>query len=300
MKFEKMFSTIDAHVAGEAYRIVFQSPITFAENNIKMNHEKLQSQFENTKNLLLKEPRGHRGMHGCIVLPSVVADFSLLFFTHEGVSNFKYESLIATLTGLLETGNLQQKSSHLYTVETVNGIFELHAEIADGEVIAVTLCHTSDLIVENSQDTPLIVIDAERQYALFEKENKAQEITLENLASLSRWGKGKIRNLVEKGINVTGVILIEQDAEDISQVRSVTFESDGYILRSPGIDSTLAIAKVYQKEVLQNSSVFNSTFKVQKDSSEALYTISTEAFVTGIHQFIFDREDPLENGFILA
>src|SRR5690625_2878866 len=114
MILEKVFTTVDTHVLGETYRIVTQSPIQFTGTNINENDEFLQNNYAIEKKLILNEPRGHRGINGCIVLPSTKADYQLLFFNHEGVSCFQYEGLFASLTALLETGNISRTKDNLY------------------------------------------------------------------------------------------------------------------------------------------------------------------------------------------
>lgn len=83
MNILQYFSTIDVHVAGEAFRIVTNSSIKFYEENIEKANDRLRTSFTHEKNLLLNEPRGHRGMHGCLVLPTKLADVRVLFFQHE-------------------------------------------------------------------------------------------------------------------------------------------------------------------------------------------------------------------------
>jgi proline racemase len=41
------------------------------------------------------------------------------------------------------------------------------------------------------------------------------------------------------------------------------------------------------------------TSKVLK-GGDYRYSVETEAFVTGSHEFIFDQDDPLKEGFLLA
>ena len=152
MNYEKMYCTIDTHVVGEAFRIVIQSPITFTGVDVNTNHMELANNFETEKNLLLNEPRGHRGMNGCIVTSSLTADFQLLFFNHEGGNNFKYEGLLATVTALLETGNLKRNADDSYKVETVHGIYTVQAQVDNQEVTAVELESGVCTIIESEVD----------------------------------------------------------------------------------------------------------------------------------------------------
>lgn len=302
MNFEKMYSTIDTHVVGEAFRIVIQAPIAFLGTDILLNNDVLKNNFENAKKLLLYEPRGHRGINGCVVTPSYVADFGLLFFNHEKVSNFKYEGLFATVTALIETGNLEKNASDIYKVETVRGVYTLRLKIENQEVVSVYM--ESGICSEKKSDFDYVSVsvDNARNYLLYNLPHSIPTIDLQYLAELNRWGTEKIANLINDNIDFEGIILIESIPEYPNKVRSVTFEKDGYILRSPGIDSTFAIlSSLSTNSEIENNSIFGSSLTAKKLSKgEHQFSIETQAFVTGAHEFIFDEDDPLRNGFLLV
>lgn len=306
MNFEKMYSTIDTHVAGEAFRIVTQSPIRLSGEDIHAQHEELKNNFLNEKNLLLNEPRGHRGIHGCVVVPSRAADFSLLFFNHQGVSNFKYEALFATVTALLETGNLAQSADGLYKVETVNGIYTLKALVENQEVTSILIEIDSCTEVKADPNYTLLCMDEDRNYFLYKLPDSIPGIELEHLAELNQWGLNRTTELTNQNLSYAGVVVVESDPATPGKVRSVTFEKDGYILRSPGVDSTVAIlAALSQKEdslsEIENTSIFGSSLVAKKVAGdEPRILVETKAFTTGSHEFIFDQEDPLKEGFLLV
>lgn len=305
MNVEKMFFTVDTQVIGEAFRIIIQSPIAFTGTDVKANHALLTDQFENEKNVLLNEPRGHRGMNGCIVVPSQAADYQLLFFNHPGANQFKYEALLATTTALLETGNLKRNVDDIYSVETVQGIFTVKAALEDQEVVAVSLKDVVCKIEETDLDAVAVNVDNARNYLIFTLPESISGIQLEYLAEVSNWGIAKTAELMEADVSFDGVILLEQSEGVPSSVRSVTFEKDGYILRSPGIDSTCAILALCNirepKDCLKNESIFGATLTAKSlPDSKGHYSIEATPYVTGTHEFMMDPEDPLKNGFILS
>lgn len=306
MNFEKMYSTIDTHVTGEAFRIVIQSPIRLHGSDVQANHEALKSNYTNVKNLLLNEPRGHRGMHGCVVAPSQTADFSLLFFNHKDVNNFKYEGLLATVTALIETGNLDESADEFYKVETVNGNYTVKAIVENQEVTTVSIESEACSEINANPDYVSVSVDNARNYLLYTLPDNIPGIELEHLAALNRWGLEKTTKLTSDNIDYAGVVVVESVPSSSDKVRSVTFEKDGYILRSPGIDSTFAILtsmvnKGAGQSEIENESIFGSSLTAKKITEDALrFSVETEAFVTGAHEFIFDQDDPLKDGFLLA
>lgn len=305
MNIEKLFCSIDSHVGGEAFRIVIQSSIALKGNDVQSNQTDLANNFENEKNILLNEPRGHRGMNGCIVVPSQVADFRLLFFNHEYASNFKYEALLAVTTALIETGNLQRTADDSYKVETVNGIYTVHANVENQEVISVYLEGISCSAIASNQDSIEVLLDDSRKYLIYPLPSIISGIKLDQLAVISNWGIAKTAELINENIDFNGIILMEKFSSNMSKVRSVTFEKDGYILRSPGIDSTCAIHTsinlTESKCEIENESIFGSSLTTKLQfQNEFVYSVEAVPFVTGSHEFIFDTEDPLKDGFILV
>ncbi|MDC6270370.1 proline racemase family protein [Lysinibacillus fusiformis] len=290
MNFHKSFQTIDTQVVGEAFRIIVQSPIMLMHEDILEADHQLNTQFEDTKQQLLNEPRGHRGMNGCLVLPSAIASYRLLFFQHAASTNFKYEALVATMTALIEQGTIELSKNNTYSIETIKGVYEAHVKLSEKRD-AVLSVH---LIVKPAHlEGEQIIIDNERRYMVVEKPRQIKAIVLEELAEISTWGLLER----EKYSMADGVIMYEQL---YGSVRSVTFERDGYILRSPGVDSTLALIAVLGEEaVKKNDSIFGSSIGIIQ-KHEAGYEIALTGYITGIHQFVVDREDPLQRGFIIV
>jgi proline racemase len=139
MNISTVFSTIDTHVAGEAYRIIVYSSIILDKPDIKENNQVLHQVYQDECDFLLNEPRGHKGMHGCVVLPSKKADFGLLLFAHHKESLFSYSGLIGAVTALLETGKLQRTDNDNYTVETIYGIYQVQATVQNEKVTSILL-----------------------------------------------------------------------------------------------------------------------------------------------------------------
>ena len=303
MEFGKMFSSLDAHVAGEAYRIVTQSPIRLSGADLKAQSEQLAKSFSNEKKLLLNEPRGHRGMHGVIPTGSECADIGLLFFSHQQVSVFKYEGVLAAVGALLETGGLDRRENGRYTAETTEGVIELSADFEGDEVTQIRVHNKSASVTRTSQSSA-VVLDGKRKYLIYPLPPAIPEIDLAHLSVISEWGAGKAAEYSGEDHGVTGIVLAEELPG--GGFRSVTFEKDGYILRSPGIDTTFALLALKEKQngnaaSVSNTSIFGSTLKAEATDGEGgPAKVRAEPFVTGAHQFVLDREDPLDQGFLIV
>lgn len=304
MNVRKLFSTIDTHVAGKAFRIVAQSPIRLNEKDIQANNDCLQTHFEHEKNLLLNEPRGHRDMHGCVVIPSNDADIGLLFFNHEGQVDFTYSGLIAVITALLESGNIAQNADNQYAIETAYGIYTVKAAVQGGEVQSVYVESKEAELGQTKDGVPVVTVDGERTYVLYPLPKTIPTIDVTYLIDINNWGRETCVNLQAENVPFDGVILVEEEHSSATTVRSVTFETDGNILRSPGVDSTIALLaskKGHHSSIkeLTNESIFGSGLTAKGIPETNRYSMETEAFVTGLQDFIFDETDPLKDGFLL-
>lgn len=301
MNVEKYFSTIDTHVAGEAFRIVINSSIKFFTEDVAEAAEILKNGFAHEKNLLLNEPRGHRGMHGCLVLPTSLADIRVLFFQHKADNSFKYEGLLAVITALIETGTIERKEDDTYTIETVYGIYTIKTTVENGEVTGASVIIGQSEKIKEDETAVTIQVEGSRDYVVYSLPASIPAIELQYLALIQSWGLEKTKTLTDANLSFEGVILVEKNGAD-DKVRSITFEKDGYILRSPGIDASCALlaARNYQGTLI-NESIFGSYLKISElGGDEKKFCIETEAFVTGTHDFMLDEDDPLKEGFLLA
>ncbi|ASK62341.1 hypothetical protein CFK37_09320 [Virgibacillus phasianinus] len=305
MQVEKLFSTIDTHVAGEPFRIIINSPMTLDVDVMTLNPEAIDQKFKHVKDLLLNEPRGYQGMNGCIVMPSKTADYACLFVQHGHKAAFTYSGLVATITALLETGNIAKHDNQVYQIETVYGIYSIEAVLEHYEVRCTRFACGECQVIDSNKNFKTVQIDGSRQYLMYTLPDSIPSISMEHLSAIMKWGKQTTQE-IRKQHAFAGIILTEPvSMEDHAAVRSVTFKKDGSILRSPGADSTFAILEAWLQEsshitTLTNQSIFNSTMTAElTNGTNHRFSMETQAFVTGMNQFIADQTDPLQHGFLL-
>lgn len=300
-----MFSTIDTHVAGEAFRIIIHSPLVLDQQNIEENHKVLHQKYKDECDFLLNEPRGHKGMNGCVVLPSGRADLGILLFSHTQRKLFSYSGLVAIITALLETGNLERTKNDKYSIETIYGIYQVQATVREEQVVSVSLKNKETRVVDSKSDFQVVDIDGERRYVVTALLDEIPGIRLDYLSWIMKQGKDAVGKYTEMYPMLSGVILTEREAKGDNNVRSITFDSEGKIVRSPGIDSTFAILSLYidtgrKKAELTNKNIYDSELIAHVvDEKTKQFSIQTQGFITGMHQFVYDRDDPLKNGFLL-
>ncbi|MFJ5713972.1 proline racemase family protein [Neobacillus sp. NPDC093127] len=316
MKIQKVYSTTDVHVAGEAFRIIHNVPFIHYQS-LEQLYEKFPKMYEEEKNLLLNEPRGFAGLNGCLVLPPISpeADAAVLFFNHEGTVPVHYGGIVAVITVLLECGHLQTNETGEYKIETVTGVISITAIVAEEEVVSVKL--ESDPCQVIQQDVPLAhsrlntkfsLVQADLVYAVFEKRNLPVEIRVEDLSELKSWARTVFQAL-DSEVQVQAAILLDDSALDVGRIKSITFREDQFIVRSPGFGPTLAcytslLAKgaLRSEQGLVNESIFESRLAAkvaEKTENGYQFTVTSRGFITGLQTFVLDPTDPLAAGFLL-
>src|SRR5258708_12373130 len=109
-----IITTIDAHAAGEAVRIIRGGLAALQGKRILERRGYMQEHLDHIRKALMWEPRGHRDMYGCALTKAVTpeADLGVLFMHNEGYSTMCGHGVIALVTALLEMGAIAAKGQH--------------------------------------------------------------------------------------------------------------------------------------------------------------------------------------------
>jgi proline racemase len=316
MKIQKVYSTTDVHVAGEAFRVIKDAPFIHYQNLEQLN-EQLPQVFAEEINLLLNEPRGFAGLNGCLIVPPISgeADAAVLFFNHGGTVPIHYGGIVAVITTLLECGQLQPRESSEYKIETVSGVISVTAIMERDEVVSVMIESEPCQVVQTNiplsnphLNTQFSLVQAGQLYAVFEKSDISAEIRVEELTELKRWSQTVLQDLESK-IPVKGAILMDDSHLEEGRIKTITFREDQYIVRSPGFESTMAcytnlLSKggLDMESTFVNDSIFNSSLTVQVAEQTEIgyrFNLTSRGFITGMQLFVLDPTDPLPTGFLL-
>ncbi|RAS93144.1 proline racemase [Bacillus cereus] len=312
MNIQKMYTAVDVHVNGEAFRVIKDVPCKYYYNLEQLN-EQFSGELAEEMQLLLNEPRGFIGLNGCIVVPSIhpEIDAAVLFFNHEGSIPLHYGGIVAVITMLLESGYLKKRETNQYKIETLSGIFLVHAYVENDEVVSVSfeskVCYMieKNLQVENISYS---LIQADKVYAVVEKDAYSPEIHIENISELKKWGESTLQ-AIQKQLLIKRLILVDSSQKEKNHIKSITFHEDNFIVRSPGFVSTIvsyvhALVKndyIADKPFI-NESICNSFITVEKVKKEELgyiFRFKSRGFITGMQTFLLDPTDPFPTGFLL-
>ncbi|MCC4723251.1 proline racemase family protein [Salinicoccus sp. RF5] len=332
MEFKKIYTTIDAHVAGEPLRI-----ITGGVPDIK-GDKQLEKRTYCMENLdyirreLMHEPRGHDGMYGCIITPPVTegAAFGALFMHNEGWSTMCGHGVIAVVTAAVETGMIavDDKSPELI-IDCPCGPVKAHARIDGQKVASVAFENVASFLYEKS--FPLDIegyrfkVDISYGgafYVLVDVHDLDLALDLQALPALEKWGE-KVKRSVEAQLEVRhpnediagiyGTIFHDPFKGTDVPSRNVTVFGNRQIDRSPCGSGTAARAAALHEsgmlgagECFIHEGITGGKFmthvlqKTEVGGTPAIIPqVEGSAFITGHHQFIIDPEDDLKAGFLL-
>ncbi|TPV42355.1 proline racemase family protein [Bacillus dicomae] len=312
MNIQKMYTAVDVHVNGEAFRVIKDVPCKYYYNLEQLNEQFLSELVEEMQ-LLLNEPRGFIGLNGCIVVPSIhkEVDAAVLFFNHEGSIPLHYGGIVAVITMLLESGYLKKRETNHYKIETLSGIFSVHAYVENDEVVSVSFESKLCYMIEGNLQVGNIsysLIQADKVYAVVEKGASSPEIHIENISELKKWGESTLQAIQKQSL-IKRLILVDSSQKGKNHIKSITFHEDNFIVRSPGFVSTIVsyVHALFKNDYIAdkpfiNESIFNSFItveKVKKEETGYIFRFESRGFITGMQTFLLDPTDPFPTGFLL-
>ena len=143
--------TIDAHTAGEPFRVFVEGYPELAGETILERRRNAREHFDHLRTALMWEPRGHADMYGCIVTPAVSedADFGVLFTHNEGYSSMCGHGIIAMATVAVETGMVAVvEPETAIGIDTPAGLVRAWARVENGRVAGVRFHNVPSFVAD--------------------------------------------------------------------------------------------------------------------------------------------------------
>ncbi len=332
MNFDKMFTTIDMHTAGEPLRIITHGLPPIKGRSILEKRAYCMEHLDELRETLMYEPRGHEGMYGCIITEPFhpEADIGVLFMHNDGWSTMCGHGVIAVVTMMVETGMVEIKSDRQrFVIDCPCGPVTAFANIEAGKVKSVAFDNVPSFLyktgIEIELDGKKFMTDISYGgafYAIVEAGDLGLSVEKENLDAFKRWGRAiklhiennmKVEHPDEDIGDIYGVIFSETTADEKSDYKNVTIFADRQIDRSPcGSGTAARTAHLFSRKELQLEDTFRhegitgevftsqavSTTRIG-DMEAVVPRVEGKAFITGFHQFVKDPEDTLGGGFLL-
>ena len=326
--------TIDAHTAGEPFRVIIEGVPELEGETILARRRFARENLDSLRRTLMWEPRGHADMYGCLVTDPISpgADLGVIFMHNEGYSTMCGHGIIGLVTVALETGMLPiQGAETRVGLDTPAGFVQATAYVEGTRVTRVRFVNVPSFALELDQELEVDGLGRINYdlafggafYAYVQAEQAKVGLTEDHFRELIDRGV-RIKAAVNKDRSIEhplepelgflyGTIFTGPPSEGGIHSRNVCIFADGEVDRCPtgtGVSGRLAIE--YKRGVLkldewiEIESIIGTRFRcriVEETKVAGLTAVVPEvegsAYITGRHEFLLDPRDPLKDGFLL-
>ncbi|RPI55057.1 MAG: proline racemase [Acidobacteria bacterium] len=319
----RRIKTIDGEVAGEAVRLIVGGGPSVPGRTMAEKLSWLRKNGEALRQLLMLEPRGHRGMHGALLTEPVSpnAHAGLLSMHAAGFPLLSGEGIIAAVTLALENGVIQGDFEELL-IDTPPGLirsrprYEPGAEASAIRVSSVALTgipsfvHSPGLTVQiGTRRVAVDIAFGGEFYAIADSEAIGVPVDMSHEAALIRMGR-EIKEAVEAAVHVrhptdSGVkglhgAIFTGVSRAAADLRSATVLQGEVLRRSPGATGTAALLAVldamgliadgqpFTHEGILGTVLYGNVLSRQTVGDVQTITplIEGSATATGFHEFV--------------
>ena len=338
MRARRVITVIGAHAEGEVGKVITGGVLPPPGASVFEQQQWLMHHDDGLRKFLLYEPRGGAFTHANLVVPAKhpSADAGFIIMEPDDYPPMSGSNCICVATVLLETGMLPMSEpvSRL-TLETPGGLVAIEAHCKDGRVKRVTLSNVPCFaaLLDATIDVPrlgevkadvgyggafFVITDARRFGFELVAEEARELVEAGELIKAAAREQLQVKH-PEIGnfdkIAFTEFTLPLADVNGERTGRNTVVISPGKLDRSPcGTGTCARLAVMHAKGEIRvgegfiSRSVINSRFEGRieatttlKDGTAAILpTISGRAWISGIHSYILDPDDPWPQGYTLS
>ncbi|MDQ3461246.1 MAG: proline racemase family protein [Deinococcota bacterium] len=334
MDFSRLYTTIDAHSAGEPLRIVTAGIPLIPGATMLEKRRWVGDNLDFVRRSLMLEPRGHADMYGCYLTPPVTeeADLGVLFMHNEGYSSMCGHGIIALSAVAVATGMVGARAPETRVgIDSPAGFIEAFVEWDGkrvGEVRFVNVpsfLYRADLEISTPSFGRLTVDIAfgGAFYAYLSGAQAGLEVRPERYRALIGLGD-EVKHAVEEALEIVhplepelrglyGTIIDGPPSSEGADQRNVCVFADREVDRSPtGTGTAGRVAQLYARgrlslgQTLVNESIIGTRFTGKAlrettvgDLPAIVPAVSGRAHITGFCQWVVEPEDPVGEGFFL-
>ncbi|RYM05022.1 proline racemase [Sporolactobacillus sp. THM7-7] len=333
MRLDKIVTTIDTHTGGNPTRtIVSGAPKlkgkTMSERMLYMKHH-----CDWFRQALMFEPRGHDVMSGAILQEPChpEADVGVIYIETGGYLPMCGHDTIGFCTALIECGLVDyQEPQTILKLDTPAGLVTAYIDVAHGQAKAVSFKNVPSFLYKRTKvnvegvgavDVDIAyggnfygIISADALHLKLHPSN-AREI-IETAILIRRKVNQQVEVIHPENPFIRGLTHIEfytKPTHPEANVKNTVVVPPGGIDRSPcGTGTSAKLSLLFANGELQidepfvHESIVGSIFTGRVTRTTRVGTfpatiniISGSAWLTGHHQFVLDKQDPLLTGFLL-
>jgi proline racemase len=292
-----------------------------------------EAEMDELRLLLMREPRGHGAMSGAILQPPLRsdADWGVLFIEVSGLLPMCGHGTIGVATVLVETGMVEvTEPETVIRLDVPAGLVEARVEVRDGRAVSVTIrnvasfLHARDRVVDVPGYGPIgydmayggnfYALTPAAGAGLVVDPSRSGELVEAGLAVMAAINEADRPVHPEDG-RISGCrhVVFHEPGRDGADAVAATAIHPGWLDRSPcGTGTSARLAALHARGELAlgdpfvNQSVIGTRF-VGRAVEETLVAgrpaivpeITGRAWITGMGQYLLDRDDPFPAGFAL-
>ncbi|MFP5205689.1 MAG: proline racemase family protein [Acidobacteriota bacterium] len=334
MNAKRVVTTIDTHTAGGPTRTVVAGLPQLRGESVAEKMEYFRTHFDSIRKMLMLEPRGHKDMAGAVLTAAAdpSAATGAFFLTSGGYLRACVHSSIGLVTAGLETGFITHDASGAgdsIKLEVPAGIVsaiphyqgnkvasvairippafscsgEEQLQLDSATTLPVALAYSGVFFVlVNARDLPL-----SNRSILPQEAKKLAQLSVEILSAANR--QFAMSHPENPSINSFELVMIYEELGN-RHTRDIVVGRTGSIDRSPCgagtgalITHLFALGRLPAGEDYLVESFLGTKFtgRIIGPAKVGSYTgavpeIEGSAYLTGMHQFLLDSEDPLPEG----
>lgn len=334
MKVARCISTIDSHTGGMATRMVVAGVSYLHGATMAEKRQYVIDNLSDVVSSVIDEPRGHRAMRGAILTPPCTpgADIGVVFIGGGCMPSCGH-STIGVVTTLLETGMIRPiEPITEIKLDTPAGLVHTRARVQGDRVLGVSMINVPAFLYADdvSIEVPGVgTINVSVAFggnfnAIVSEGDVGIPVRPENASLLIEFAQ-RIKKLVNEKIrvvhpektfidHVSHVQFSGPPLHPEATMKNMVISPPGLVDRSPCGTGTCArmaslhtTGKLAVGEEFVHESAIGTLFRgrILEETAVGPYSavvpeVTGSAYITGMHQFMVDPDDPLGCGFILG
>lgn len=336
MKVRRILTAFDTHSSGMTSRIILSGFPEIPGETMLEKTRYCQRNLDHLRRAVMTRPRGFKGILGAVITRPTrgEADFGVIYTHSDGYFNACGDSTFATVRALIESGRVERREPVTSVVlDTAGGVLPVKATVRDGEVRSISyegapsfFCGHHLIDVPEIGEVEVDVAFGGLYYAFVDARELGVETEPGNAGELIRTGLKimdaanalvPLRHPLNPEMNKIQLVTFSDEPRDPEHdYRHTNVQDAGFLCISPAGTSVSAklatrIAKGEMKlgdEIVVESPVDPGITMVGRALRETTVgefkavvpELSAHAYVTGIHQFVIEEDDPIKYGFEMS
>jgi proline racemase len=333
MRARRYFAAVDSHTEGMPTRVITGGVGPVPGATMLERKLRFEAEMDDLRLLLMREPRGHGAMSGAILQPPLREDahWGVLFIEVSGLLPMCGHGTIGVATVLVETGMVEvTEPETVIRLDVPAGLVEARVAVENGRATAVTIrnvasfLHAADRVVEvpglgavrydMAYGGNFYALTPAREIGLAVEPSRSGHLVDAGLAVMAAINEAD-RPVHPEDPRISGChhVVFHEPGRDGADAVAATSIHPGWLDRSPcGTGTSARMAALHARGSLRvgepfvNESVIGTRFtgRVVAETTVAgrpavIPEITGRAWITGMGQYLLDRDDPFPAGFAL-